>query len=286
MISLPFVNVSVPSDQYENEAKGLGSDIYLKTITPQEALAKSFETIILSDRCIHLADQIKASKKYVWIIEPPSINLANYQAAYAIRDKVDLIFSHTKEFLDQIENGVYCPWGSYFVKPEDHKVYDKKLNTTIIASSKRQAPGHLLRHEVISKYGDLFDCVRKGGTDHGKYQNTGDEYKLNFLKDYRFSVEIENANIPGYFTEKLLDCMRTGTIPIYMGDPDISDKFDMDGVITFKNIGELKDILQTANENLYSEKIEAVRNNFITAHEFLYPWRVITNKYYELSQSI
>lgn len=285
MITLPFLNVTVAPESFENEAKFLGSNICLKTITPEQALSMSFDTIVISDQLIHLTNSIKATRKYIWIIEPSSINQSNYQLAYMLRDQVDLIFSHTKEFLQHLTNGVYCPWGYYFVKPEDHKIYDKKLNTTIIASNKQWTPGHRLRHDVIAKYGDLFDNVRRGGSNHDKFQNHGDEYKLNFLKDYRFSVEIENAVIPGYFTEKLIDCMRSGTIPIYRGDPDISDLFDMNGVIVFNELDELSAILKTADEDLYVSKIEAVKTNFKLAHDFLYPWKIITNKYQEVSNN-
>ena len=37
------------------------------------------------------------------------------------------------------------------------------------------------------------------------------------LCDYMFSVAIENSN--QYFSEKLLDCFLTGTIPIYYATP-------------------------------------------------------------------
>jgi hypothetical protein len=225
-----------------------------------------------------LTDKINAKKKFLWVIEPPSVNIQNYQIAYQLRDKVDLIFSHTKEFLNQVPNSVYCPWGSYFINPADHKLYDKRQNLTIIASSKNFCVGHRMRHEVISRYEKYFSCVRRGGTNHAKYQNSGDEYKLNYIKDYRFSIEIENAPIEGYFTEKLLDCIRTGTIPIYCGDPSVIDIFNKDGIVTFSNVDDLEEILPQLNESFYNDRIEAVKENYSIAENFLYPWKVITNK--------
>ena len=46
-----------------------------------------------------------------------------------------------------------------------------------------------------------------------------------------FSIAIENASYETYFTEKLLDCFATGTIPVYYGAPDIGDYFNKDGII-------------------------------------------------------
>jgi len=278
MITIPFLDLSVPTNQYYNEALSLNDNIALKTISIQEALSQEFENIVISDQCLTLTENIKSNKKFLWIIEPHSINIQNYQIAYQLKNKVDLIFSHTKQFLDQVTNSVYCPWGSYFINPKDHKIYNKHYNTTIIASSKTYTVGHRMRHEVISKYEKYFDYVRRGGTSHSKYQNDGDEYKLNFIKDYRFSVEIENAPINGYFTEKLLDCFRTGTIPIYCGDPGVIDIFNKDGIISFSTVEELEKILPNLNKSFYDDRINAVVENYNIAENFLYPWKVITNK--------
>lgn len=275
MISIPFLDLSVPKDQYYNEAIVLNSHTSLKTITIEESLSKEFDDIVISDQCLFLTDKIKAKNKFLWVIEPPSINIQNYQIAYSLRNRVNLIFSHTKEFLNQVSNSVYCPWGSYFIKPQDHKVYTKLKNKTIIASSKTYAPGHKLRHEIISKFESKIDNIRRGGTSHSKYQNAGDEYKLNFIKDYRFSIEVENASIPGYFTEKILDCFRTGTVPIYYGDPLISDHFNMDGILTFSNLDELSHILDQANQKLYESKLDSIIDNYNRAENFLYPWKFV-----------
>tara|TARA_Y100000592_G_C5474605_1_gene321516 strand:- start:208 stop:387 length:180 start_codon:yes stop_codon:yes gene_type:complete len=35
------------------------------------------------------------------------------------------------------------------------------------------------------------------------------------LTNYLFSLAIENSKIDNYFSEKLLDCFATSTIPIY-----------------------------------------------------------------------
>ncbi len=272
------MDLTVPKDQYFNEAILLNSHIALKTISLNEALSKQFDDIVISDQCLALTDKINAKKKFLWVIEPPSVNIQNYQIAYQLRDKVDLIFSHTKEFLNQVPNSVYCPWGSYFINPADHKLYDKRQNLTIIASSKNFCVGHRMRHEVISRYEKYFSCVRRGGTNHTKYQNSGEEYKLNYIKDYRFSVEIENAPIEGYFTEKLLDCIRTGTIPIYCGDSSVANIFNKDGIITFSKVDDLEKILPQLNESFYNDRIKAVKENYSIAENFLYPWKVITNK--------
>jgi len=47
--------------------------------------------------------------------------------------------------------------------------------------------------------------------------------KYQTLSRYRFSLCFENMSMKGYLTEKLFDCLYAGTVPIYLGAPDIAD---------------------------------------------------------------
>lgn len=46
--------------------------------------------------------------------------------------------------------------------------------------------------------------------------------KRTVLRQYRFCICYENAVYPGYVTEKMLDAMFAGCIPIYQGDPEVT----------------------------------------------------------------
>lgn len=50
--------------------------------------------------------------------------------------------------------------------------------------------------------------------------------KVEFDKNYRFSIACENSSSPGYRTEKIVNAFQAGTIPIYYGDPCIKDVFN------------------------------------------------------------
>jgi hypothetical protein len=52
------------------------------------------------------------------------------------------------------------------------------------------------------------------------------EDKLTFIRDYRFIISYENSSFPGYTTEKLIEPMMVGSIPIYWGDPNVSQEFN------------------------------------------------------------
>ena len=94
--------------------------------------------------------------------------------------------------------------------------------------------------------------------------------KIEGLQDYKFSITIENGQHDNYFTEKILDCFLTGTIPIYNGCENISDFFDMNGIITFNTIDELHDIVTTLTDSDYESRKDAIQRNFELAKQYEY----------------
>lgn len=117
--------------------------------------------------------------------------------------------------------------------------------------------------ELILNELSSIDRVDSAGrwmhNDDSLKRQFGDD-KLLWLKNYRFNLTPENSNAPGYVTEKLLDAISSGCIPIYWGgnnspDPDIFNQeaiifFDMnkENPSTIKLVSELN-----SNEKLYME---------------------------------
>jgi hypothetical protein len=58
--------------------------------------------------------------------------------------------------------------------------------------------------------------------------NTGGRIldKTEFLKNYKFTIAFENASYPGYTTEKIMEALLAGTIPIYWGNPLVHRDFN------------------------------------------------------------
>lgn len=50
--------------------------------------------------------------------------------------------------------------------------------------------------------------------------------KLEFQRECRFSIAVENSSAPGYTTEKLVHALVSNTIPIYWGDPEVGIQFN------------------------------------------------------------
>ena len=68
--------------------------------------------------------------------------------------------------------------------------------------------------------------------------------KMAFLRGFRFNVAFENTSSAGYVTEKLVEPLLAGTIPIYWGAPDVSRDFNpgcMIDVSRFASTGDAID---------------------------------------------
>ena len=77
-----------------------------------------------------------------------------------------------------------------------------------------------------------------------------DKYKK--LSEYNFAFAFENCALPGYITDKIFDCFYVGTIPIYLGDPDVEKYIPKNCFIDmrdFKNYEELKRFLKSLTES-------------------------------------
>ena len=122
----------------------------------------------------------------------------------------------------------------------------------MIASNKRMCEGHIKRLEWVERIGDQVDLYGRGFNEIAN--------KEDGLCDYMFSVSIENGQYETYFTEKLLDCFATGTVPVYLGAPDIGNHFNMDGIIILSDEFDV-------SEDIYYSKLDAIKDNLERAKE-------------------
>ena len=92
------------------------------------------------------------------------------------------------------------------------------------------------------------------------------EGKIEGLKDYRYSIAIENDTTTNGITEKLFDCFLSGVIPIYYGASNLKEHFNMDSILTFNNLKELKDILLNLKGKkgieFYNNNLNSIKENF------------------------
>jgi len=78
-------------------------------------------------------------------------------------------------------------------------------------------------YKPVDSGGSLYNNI--GGPLALKYPGggSGDLSKYHFFSDRRFSISFENAQSPGYITEKVLHAKMAGCVPLYWGDSNTDD---------------------------------------------------------------
>lgn len=111
----------------------------------------------------------------------------------------------------------------------------------------------LLQFSVISRIFTKHHPCYKGPVDQ----------KIEVLKNYKFSICFENAKgIEGYITEKIFDCFIAGSVPIYLGAPNISSFIPKDTFIDmreFSNYYELYECISNMPKDEYNNYLSCIR---------------------------
>lgn len=84
-----------------------------------------------------------------------------------------------------------------------------------------------------------------------------------------YHIAIENNNDDRYFTEKIVDCSRTFTVPIYWGTDKIDEFFDMRGIIQIVDYTEIPQVLATLTPEDYWSRMPYMVENFNRASRYL-----------------
>lgn len=216
-------------------------------------------------------------------------HLSNYNQVYdaVLKNytKFDYIFTYSTELL-KLPNAIFRNGGYECVLNKNihiqqyptladeslFKIYDKLKDISIITSNKSMTDMHIFRTNCVK-----FLITNKLPVDVfgvGYNEILG---KIDGLKDYKYSIAIENGTMDNYFTEKILDVFLTGTIPIYKGCPNIENFFNPKGIIVFDTLEELQAIIN--NIDSYDIDASIIEENYNKALTFCYNNDRLFDKY-------
>ena len=177
-------------------------------------------------------------------VEPPSVNNESVEQYLEKEgDKFYIILTYYSYIIKSNKNSKIFYFGDYLIKEKSESIMKSKM-VSFVTSNKNFTPGHAIRMQVVesmNKAINRFDLYGRGFNPIDK--------KEEGLNDYKFSIVIENEFMENWFTEKLVDCFRTKTIPIYKGCPNIKDFYNEKGIIFFNSMEELSSILNDVNQN-------------------------------------
>jgi len=228
---------------------------------------------VFIDRCfdldqIHIVDSVKSKIKCAWMHEPRALSDlvgSRYAVLETFLHKFDCVMTYDEKLLDKYpEKCVFTADNGIWIQDENIRIWDKTRLMSMIYSWKNWSEGHKLRHLIANNSVAGLDLYGDGSQHPVKFKEEA-------LKDYQFSITIENSRSKYYFTEKLLDCFAVGTIPIYWGCKNVGDFFDERGILQFETLEDLVKIFNEINDHpdLYNLMYPFVLENFERAKEFI-----------------
>jgi len=218
---------------------------------------------VFTDMCLDEVLLSRSPTNIAILIEPAAFSATHYDKAERLEAHFDAIFTYD---LARLRAGVqrgapwrFYPFGGSWI--EDWHVYEKLRLVSHIVSPKFVTEGHKMRHEIAARFAPFVEVW--GQPFNGRF-----EPKHKALRHYMYSVVVESARADYYFTEKMLDCLSQGTVPIYLGCPGIDAFFDEDGIISFGDLDDLAYILASISEQDYLHRMPAIERNLELARGF------------------
>lgn len=205
-----------------------------------------------------LIDNIQVNKIYI-----PSLN-------FNLRQRVTPFTK--KNFLVIINSNIAVPYPFWIFSPYKRELYPERLKAINFFENNCQDVFHL--------YGRGWNAPKKfsllerifGYKEYKSYRGSiarDAKSKVEILSQYKFCLCFENCRANGYISEKIIDCFKAHTVPIYYGAPNITNFIPKNCFIDFRdfnNYQELLNFLKTIDEKTYNQYIyngiKYLQNNF------------------------
>ena len=210
--------------------------------------------------------------------EPPSVYRYNSPAGYRILKHIfPYILTWNDDWVDN--KSIFkrnLPY--YFIDQTDGNLpfEEKKLITFISGDKCSGYPGELYseRRKAINyfetNHPDQFDFFGAGWDEnvHKCYKGKC-ESKAEVFHKYRFAICFENIEgLNGYITEKILDCLESGIVPIYAGAPNIEEIIPKECFINYRrfdSFSELYEYISSIDKATFDSYLHEAKSFISTA---------------------
>ena len=188
-------------------------------------------------------------------------------------DYFKAIFTHDSRLL-KLPNAHLYLWGNVWCVTDS----EKNKGISLMCSWKNWCPLHQLRLNLANYYDhrpevDVFGNFRPTDDhDHWIDARLAHEH-------YKFAIVVENDIDELWFTEKILNCFSTKTVPIYIGATEIWRFFNENGIIRANSEDDVKRIVAELDlDREYKKRRYAIDENFWRVEYFKAAWK---DRFYE-----
>ena len=157
---------------------------------------------------------------------------------------------------------------SFFDPDPDIK---KEFGVSTVMSGRMNLPGHLLRREFFERQDEVtipldfylgtHNALPEPLYDRGIRLPAEKRDKIRVF-NRMFHVTFGSYKRWGFFSEKIIDCFITKTVPIFWGCTNIGDYFNVDGIIIVDNVDEAIDVCNSLTERDYNDRLIPLEENY------------------------
>ena len=221
LLKADVVMVHLPSILSTNTADEL---IRLRAITPKQQ--------------IWVAESLESAANFPQMDDPDFMSLFDLEVSY--RQQADVWTPYIPPDLGKI-----CIGTSVKLRRRQCCAF---VSSTWDKSGRRAYMRELLTRLQVDSYGRYMRNKRL-------WFDKGEQTKLRVLGKYAYTLAFENSVCPDYVTEKFFQPLMTGTIPIYLGAPNIDEFAPGDDCFVnaadFPDPAELAAFIETADPNQF-----------------------------------
>ena len=219
---------------------------------------------------IDRSDFVEGEKNIFIHLEPYAIcQFRNFLLEYWHR--YTHIFTYDAEVLKFPNAKKYICATSWIEKDfyENIDISKKQFKISSITGIKDWTIGHRFRLDMFNNQSSFPDNFiwfashnRSNISDKNPVIDGEISSKKHLFETFQFSLAIENSQQTNYFTEKLLDCLITKTIPIYWGCPNISEYFNTDGWIILDTTDIFVEKTNILDADYYGKYASVIEENY------------------------
>lgn len=230
--------------------------------------------------------------KLIYVPNEPDFVIPLHDETIIPQLPVDVVLTWNDRIADKFSHVIKCNIGQPIIVKEGIPIIpfnEKEFICSIFAYKPSTVAGTLFQERIRAV--DFFSEQAYGMDLYGiGWETSGFHFvsasykgpcksKKEVLKKYKFSIAYENiGTIPGLITEKIFDCFAAGTIPVYLGAPNISNSIPASCFIDvrdFEGYTQLYEYLVNMSEDRYQQYLEAAKDfiqtpeyNFFTSKQY------------------
>lgn len=264
------------------------TNVFNKMLSDLNILTDLFKT-----KCIYYYELPCGYENHMWKLELNFLNKFNY------------VFSQIGQIIDY-KKYFWVPCRSYFLDVEVNMINFK--NKKLLCNCPISSGYNIKRVQLIKKiaykynidiYGQIFNNMNepyiKSKLKHIPARCVSNvdikDAKLNTLKNYKYVIISENCDLYGYISERIIDIMSIGCIPIYYSENTdflFSNNVCIINGNDFKDIDEMYNHILNIDENTYNKMIQKnyeyiIKNikyfTWINIYEYMF--KIILNEHIE-----